>query len=169
MKPKCVQIVVSWYKHFLDTIDLELYKIHWNFIEQLINVHLLSCRSAHSQDLVITVPADVLAPNGARPSAGTLMTMKLDMALVCLYRSYTFKNLWQKCFSNSTALLNFHHINYRHQCSYFKNFPVYYLLWVSIERSPHVQLTLAREVIIHCLITYSCHASLAQPRDCRCN
>ena len=133
LKPKCVQIVVSWYKPFLDTIDLELNKIHWNFVEQLINIHLLSCRSVHSQDLVITVPADVQAPNGARPSAGTLMTMKLDMALVCLYRSYnTFKNLWQKCFSNSTALLNFHHINYRHQYSYSKNFLVYYLLWVSV-------------------------------------
>ena len=30
-------------------------------------------------DLVITVPADGLAPYGARPSAGTFMTTKLDM------------------------------------------------------------------------------------------
>ena len=30
-------------------------------------------------NVVITVPADGLAPNGARPSAGTMLTTKLDM------------------------------------------------------------------------------------------
>ena len=29
--------------------------------------------------MVITVSADALAPNGARPSAGTVLTEKLDM------------------------------------------------------------------------------------------
>ena len=30
-------------------------------------------------NFVITVPADVLAPNGARPSPGTVLTENLDM------------------------------------------------------------------------------------------
>ena len=33
------------------------------------------------QNLVITVPADALAPNGARPSAVTVLTTKLDMII----------------------------------------------------------------------------------------
>ena len=31
------------------------------------------------QNLVIPVPEDALAPNGARPSAGTVLTTKLDI------------------------------------------------------------------------------------------
>ena len=38
--------------------------------------------------MIITVPADGLAPNGARPSAGTVLTIKLDVS------SYTFLWLW---------------------------------------------------------------------------
>ena len=34
------------------------------------------------QILIITVPADVLAPNGARPSAKTVMTTMIDMIFV---------------------------------------------------------------------------------------
>ena len=40
----------------------------------------------YDTSLVITVPADGLAPNGARPSAGTLVTTKL-----CII--YSFNNL----------------------------------------------------------------------------
>ena len=38
--------------------------------------------------LVITVPADGLAPNGARPSTGTVMTEKLD---ICWFKSFGFQ------------------------------------------------------------------------------
>ena len=51
-------------------------------------VNLSSASSAHIQnsDLVITIPADGLAPNGARPSAGTVMTTKID--------TFSLKLLW---------------------------------------------------------------------------
>ena len=42
-------------------------------------------------NLVITVPADVLAPNGARPSAGTVLTENLDMF------SFNFTGFWWFC------------------------------------------------------------------------
>ena len=35
-------------------------------------------------NFIITEPADALAPNGARPSAGTVLTDKLDMLLPSL-------------------------------------------------------------------------------------
>ena len=43
---------------------------------------IMKCQSRiHIQDqnLVITMPADILAPNGARPAAGTVMNEKLNM------------------------------------------------------------------------------------------
>ena len=33
-------------------------------------------------NLVISVPADALAPNGARPSAGTVLTANLDIYFI---------------------------------------------------------------------------------------
>ena len=43
------------------------------------------------QYLVITVPADGLAPNGARPSAGTVLTIKLNMFfLLKLWAKFKF-------------------------------------------------------------------------------
>ena len=61
--------------------------------------NIVTCRSylssagpVYKRDpyLVITVHADVLAPNGARPSAGTVMTTKSDM--------FSSKFLWQSWF-----------------------------------------------------------------------
>ena len=39
--------------------------------------HELKCRSRTYLNLITTVPADALAPNGAMPSTGTMMTEKL--------------------------------------------------------------------------------------------
>ena len=39
----------------------------------------------HIRYFVTTAPADVLAPNGARPSAGTMLTIKLDMSSFKLF------------------------------------------------------------------------------------
>ena len=44
-----------------------------------INLMLVMFINIWDRNLVITVPADVLAPNGARPSAGTVMTTQTDM------------------------------------------------------------------------------------------
>ena len=46
------------------------------------HVELMAClQMVHTQDthLIITVPADALAPNGARPSAGTVTIAKLPL------------------------------------------------------------------------------------------
>ena len=44
--------------------------------------------------LVITVPADGLAPNGARPSAGTVLTIQSDM----FFQSWFAYQIFWKCF-----------------------------------------------------------------------
>ena len=43
-------------------------------------------------NLVITVPADVLAPNGARPSAWTAMTTNLVMIMLAVWYKTKFGN-----------------------------------------------------------------------------
>ena len=43
---------------------------------ELTNIKTFKCRS-HNPKYVITVPADVPAPNNARPSADTVLTTKL--------------------------------------------------------------------------------------------
>ena len=56
----------------------------------------LSCVYISDLNLVITVPADGLAPKGARPSAGTVMTSKLNTFLpsFCSYQWYGIKFNW---------------------------------------------------------------------------
>ena len=45
-----------------------------------------------SNIIIITVPADGLAPNGARPSAGTVMAK----GPICMYRTSTQLSPWTK-------------------------------------------------------------------------
>ena len=59
--------------------------------------------------LVLTVPADVVAPNGVRPSAGTMLTEKLDMFSFCslaLRTSDVIKNYHLNSVSVKTAQHN---------------------------------------------------------------
>ena len=44
------------------------------------NLSKVSSVCIHDLNFVITVPVDVLAPNGARPSAGTVLITKSDMS-----------------------------------------------------------------------------------------
>ena len=66
---------------------------------------LFKCKSHENKapKLVITVPADSLAPNGARLSAGIGMTTKLDIFLVRFFRLFTSSSFdfpplhWEPC------------------------------------------------------------------------
>ena len=53
-----------------------IYERHTHYISDPATDHAVS---AEDQNLVITVPADGLAPNSARPSADTVLTTKIDI------------------------------------------------------------------------------------------
>ena len=54
-----------------------VFKVIWSEYESKLNLSSTSPVIMHDPGLVITVAADGLAPDGARPSAATVMTIKL--------------------------------------------------------------------------------------------
>ena len=60
-------------------------------------------RSLNELNLVITVPSDGLAPNGARPSEGTVLTTKWDIHNI--YIKYWAIFIWSNMFKTADAIL----------------------------------------------------------------
>ena len=75
MKVTTNEIALNWLT--LEVLDMHVY------------VYMYMCMYMWEQNFIITVPADVLAPNSARPSAGTMLNTE---PFIYIYELFTF--LW---------------------------------------------------------------------------
>ena len=78
-KPLSEPITVRWLRHIRITRPQWVKKKNCDIGEIL--YILLNIPGQLCSSLVITVPADALVPNGAEPSAGAVLTTKLDKVL----------------------------------------------------------------------------------------
>ena len=108
-----------------------IYERHTHYISDPATDHAVS---AEDQNLVITVPADGLAPNGARPSADTVLTTKIDIISQSLLT--VMKDVWGgifsggKCWNYHTGTLAIFSIH----CNWFEDrVPLDFISWRDLE------------------------------------
>ena len=76
----CVYIYIHIYVHTYTwqfCLSFNIHGINWCNLALLATIHNTLC--VQDENFVKSVPAEVLAPNGASPSAGAVQTTKVDM------------------------------------------------------------------------------------------